>query len=142
MQNEIFRKKSLDKINSPEVLNDYIRAANPGVWLLLAAMIILLVGCCIWGVFGYVETDIAAEAVVSGGIAVCSAADEKLELGMPVRIEGREYPITDVSFSGSSGNLLCTVSAVTSTSECSPVRAHPPSSMRRDSSSPIASPAV
>lgn len=30
MSDQIFRKKSLDRISSPEQLNDYIRVANPG----------------------------------------------------------------------------------------------------------------
>lgn len=44
MSDQIFRKKSLDRISSPEQLNDYIRVANPGIWMILAAVIILLAG--------------------------------------------------------------------------------------------------
>ena len=39
MSDQIFRKKSLDRISSPEQLNDYIRVANPGIWMILAAVI-------------------------------------------------------------------------------------------------------
>ena len=46
MSDQIFRKKSLDRISSPEQLNDYIRVANPGIWMILAAVIILLAGAC------------------------------------------------------------------------------------------------
>ena len=49
MSDQIFRKKSLDRISSPEQLNDYIRMANPGIWMILAAVIILLAGVCVWG---------------------------------------------------------------------------------------------
>ena len=35
MNEEIFRKKSLDKVKSPENLDDYIRVSNPGVWLFI-----------------------------------------------------------------------------------------------------------
>ena len=49
MSDQIFRKKSLDRISSPEQLNDYIRVANPGIWMILAAVIILLAGVCVWG---------------------------------------------------------------------------------------------
>ena len=35
MSDQIFRKKSLDRISSPEQLNDYIRVANPGIWMIL-----------------------------------------------------------------------------------------------------------
>ena len=50
MSDQIFRKKSLDRISSPEQLNDYIRVANPGIWMIRAAVIIVLGGVCGWGV--------------------------------------------------------------------------------------------
>ena len=41
---DLFRKKSMEKVTSPEQLNDYIRVSNPGVWTVLAAVVILLAG--------------------------------------------------------------------------------------------------
>ena len=41
MDNQIFRKESLDQISSPEQLNDYLRVTNPAVWLVLTAVILL-----------------------------------------------------------------------------------------------------
>ena len=52
---ELFRKKSLDKVSSPEELNDYIRVTSPSVWLILAAILILIVGILAWCVFGTVK---------------------------------------------------------------------------------------
>ena len=52
MQKQIFREKSLERIASPEQLDDYIRSSSPTMWILLAAIIILLAGVCVWGVFG------------------------------------------------------------------------------------------
>ena len=63
MKEGLFRKKSMDKISSPEQLNDYIRVSNPGVWMILACIIILLIGMCVWGVFGRLETTMKAAAV-------------------------------------------------------------------------------
>ena len=48
----IFRQKSLEKVSSPEQMNDYIKTAGPSVWLVLAAIIIMLTGFIIWSVFG------------------------------------------------------------------------------------------
>lgn len=48
----IFRQKSIDKISSPEKLDDYIRVTTPSVWITLAAIVVLLVGVIVWGVFG------------------------------------------------------------------------------------------
>ena len=50
--NGIFRQKSIDKVSSPEKLDEYIKVTTPGVWLALAAMIILLTGAIIWGTMG------------------------------------------------------------------------------------------
>ena len=49
MNDKIFRKKSIERMKSPDELNDYIRISEPGVWLLLAGLILLLAGACIWG---------------------------------------------------------------------------------------------
>ena len=50
MNEGLFRKKSIDKISSPEQLDDYIRVSNPAIWMLLSCIIILLVGMCVWGI--------------------------------------------------------------------------------------------
>lgn len=62
----IFRQKSLDRVSSPEQLNDYIRVTKPSVWLVLLALIVLLAGLLIWSIFGTVEVknaDGTAETV-------------------------------------------------------------------------------
>ena len=52
----IFREKSMDRVSSPEALNDYIRVTTPSVWIVLAAIVILLAGMLAWSIFGTVET--------------------------------------------------------------------------------------
>ena len=51
----IFRQKSIDKVSSPEKLDDYIRVTTPSVWVTLLAIVLLLVGAIIWGIFGEIE---------------------------------------------------------------------------------------
>ena len=51
----IFRRKSMERVSSPEQLNDYIRVTSPSVWLVLAALVVLLIGMLAWSVFGKVE---------------------------------------------------------------------------------------
>ena len=48
----IFRKKSLDRVTSPEQLNDYIKVTTPSVWVILAATLLLIFGTLFWAVFG------------------------------------------------------------------------------------------
>ncbi len=51
----IFRQKSIDRVSSPEELNDYIRVTTPSVWIVLIAIVALLVGMLVWSIFGRVE---------------------------------------------------------------------------------------
>ncbi|MBP5354141.1 MAG: hypothetical protein J6Y67_03255 [Lachnospiraceae bacterium] len=51
---DLFRKKSIDRVSSPEQLNDYIRVTKPSVWLVLIAVVLLLIGMLIWSIFGSV----------------------------------------------------------------------------------------
>ncbi len=54
---EIFREKSLERVQSPEQLNDYIKVTTPRVWLVLIAVILLLLGVIVWGIFGRVTVQ-------------------------------------------------------------------------------------
>lgn len=70
MDNRLFRQKSIERVSSPEQLNDYIRVSNPSIWMLLAAVIILLFGVCVWGVFGRLDTKLACVCISDGAFSV------------------------------------------------------------------------
>ncbi|MEE1200067.1 MAG: hypothetical protein U0L09_05395, partial [Christensenellales bacterium] len=70
MNKQIFNKKSLERIATPEELKDYIRVANPGIWMILSAVTILLVGVCVWAIFGRLETDVKVVLAVDENEAV------------------------------------------------------------------------
>ncbi len=92
--NKIFRKKALDRIASPEQLTDYLRVTNPGIWILLLVIILLLAGFFAWASIGKIETKETALAIVSDGTAqILIAEDEELDFGMTVRIGKEEYTI-------------------------------------------------
>lgn len=99
MSEKLFRKKSLDKIASPESLTDYIRVTNPGVWLVLAALIVLLAGACVWAIFGRMETKLPVTAKVENGMAAITlTADEaeKVTPGESVIFDGGEGVILTI----------------------------------------------
>ena len=50
MNEKIFREKSIDRIKSPEMLDEYIKVANPGVWLSLAAILVFVIGGLIFSI--------------------------------------------------------------------------------------------
>lgn len=115
MNEQIFRKKSLNRIQSPENLNDYIRVSNPGVWLFLIAVVALLAGAIVWGVFGRLETGFESHAVVESGEAVCYLeADEAREVlpGMPVKLGGTEGKVLSVDSAPGEDGLIRVVSDV------------------------------
>ena len=100
MKSNIFRKKMLDRISSPEQLNDYIRVTNPGPWMLMSAVIILLAGIFVWSVFGRLDTLLNVGAITQDGKTLCYVKEadvDKLELQMPVQIEENQYHIQDIS---------------------------------------------
>lgn len=100
MSEPIFREKSLEKVKSPDNLNEYIRVSNPGVWTLMAAIVVLLVGFCIWGIFGQLKTTVKADAHCEGGVVTCYLSDtdaKRVSPGMPVEIGSFEGTVTEVS---------------------------------------------
>ena len=98
MSQSIFRKQSLDRVNSPEELNDYIRTANPGAWLTVAAAVILLVSVLVWGIFGSLDSTTAANGLASGESVTCYIADaSEIRPGNTVRIGGLEGEVLSVS---------------------------------------------
>lgn len=100
MEKKLFREKSINRISSPDQLNDYIRVSNPGVWLILLSVIFLLTGVCVWGVFGHLDTKIETVCKVESGKSVCYIRETELsevKNGTPVFINGEEYEIIGIS---------------------------------------------
>lgn len=100
MENGLFRQKSLDKVSSPEQMNDYIRVTSPGVWLVLGAAIALLAGLIIWSALGRLETTVAAAAVAGPDGTVCYVREGDLDAvhaGQTVHIGGEEHVLADVA---------------------------------------------
>lgn len=99
MSRSIFRKASLDRISSPEQLNDYIHVTNPGVWIILCAVIVLLLGICTWSVFGQLDSYLPVAAITENNQTVCYVKAEEaqsLESGMLVLIGEEKYYISEI----------------------------------------------
>ena len=67
MENPVFRKKSLDRISSPEALDDYLHVATPAVWVILTAIIMMLVGMLIWSHVASIDSFATGRAHVEKG---------------------------------------------------------------------------
>ena len=100
MDESIFRKKSIDRITSPEALNDYLRVTTPTVWLILAAIILLLVGFLAWSTVANIDSFAAGTAQVESGAMTIRFDDEqiaqKVQSGMTVVVGETESRISGV----------------------------------------------
>lgn len=99
MNKTIFRKKSLDRISSPEQLSAYLRVSTPSVWLLLSAIVILLVGICVWGMFGHMDTRLPAVTTAQNGVVTAYVREEdtaKVSAGMTVFVDGAQGSVRSI----------------------------------------------
>jgi len=79
----------MERITSPEKLNDYIRVSNPASWMVLGAALAILLGLLCWGIFGQLSESISFNGYVKGGILYCYAPGhlaEQMENGMEASI--------------------------------------------------------
>ena len=98
MSGTIFREKSLEKISSPEQMNDYIRVSSPSVWMVLAAVIVLLAGVCVWGVLGHLDTAVQTGGVCTNGrltVFVGEADHDKIRENAVISVDGVEYAVAE-----------------------------------------------
>lgn len=100
MEKQLFRKKSLEKVTSPEQLNQYIRVSNPGLWMVLSAIVILLLGIVVWGYVARLDTTLDTAIVAENGTGMIYVSEEnvqKLSEGLTVRMGDKEYLIENIS---------------------------------------------
>lgn len=100
MEKQIFRKASIERVSSPEQLNDYVRVSNPGVWMILAAVIVLLIGVCVWGIFGHLDSKIITAGTCENGVFTCYVTEEKaakISSGMTVNVDGNALSVYEIS---------------------------------------------
>ena len=100
MSEQLFRKKSLERISSPEQLDDYLKVSTPSLWLILFAVVSLLVGIFVWASVETLETKIDAVGSVKDKtmeIVLTGADGEKIASGMDVIIGTNNTTIEAIS---------------------------------------------
>ena len=89
-QKSLFRKSSMESISSPEQLTGYLRVTSPTVWIVMAAIVLLLVGMLVWGSIAYIDSYAAGTAQVQDGRMLVVFDDSELarnvQAGMAVTI--------------------------------------------------------
>ncbi|MEG1877267.1 MAG: hypothetical protein RRX92_06710 [Lachnospiraceae bacterium] len=71
MKESLFRKKSIDKISSPEQLTDYMRVLRPSIWIVLLAAVILLVALLLASMYVAIPDSVELNGVSQNGTVVC-----------------------------------------------------------------------
>src|SRR5262245_29747323 len=64
MENQIFRKVSLERLSSPEQLDQLMQVTSPRGWIALIGLSIILVTAVLWGVFGTISTTVEGQGVL------------------------------------------------------------------------------
>lgn len=85
MENSIFRKSSLERISSPEQLNDYVKITNPGIWLVLLGLFSLLLAVGVWAYSGTIPETVQLSGVVFSD----KAEAETVYFYMPMSVSKR-----------------------------------------------------
>ncbi|MBK5251537.1 MAG: hypothetical protein JJE29_02695 [Peptostreptococcaceae bacterium] len=52
-----YRKNSLDKLSSPDKLDEAIKVVTPKLWIMLAGIFILLCTFAVWGIYGEIDEN-------------------------------------------------------------------------------------
>lgn len=63
-QKQVFRKAALERLSSPEELDQLMQVITPKGWMALIGLAALLVAALIWGIFGGVPTKVQGQGVL------------------------------------------------------------------------------
>lgn len=58
MGKSIFREKSIEKISSPDEIDDYIKIITPKIWIILVVTIMIILGGIFWSSTRTIELNI------------------------------------------------------------------------------------
>ena len=81
-ESKIFRKVALERLSSPEQLDQLMQVTNPRGWLALAAFWLLILVALGWGILGSIPTNAFGEGILirRGGVSdVVSAGSGQVE---------------------------------------------------------------
>lgn len=63
------QSEAMDRVTSPDDLNQYIRVSSPSMWLIIGALYILLIIGLWWAITGDVLTTVSCQGICEGSVA-------------------------------------------------------------------------
>lgn len=107
-ESPLFRKKALEKLRSPEQLNQLLIVTSPKSWLVLLAVSALLLAVLLWSVGGIIQVSVPGRGAL---VATEQSADplqaviyvalddgQRIHPGMPVRLSPAIAPSREYGF--------------------------------------------
>jgi HlyD family secretion protein len=70
MANDLFRKKAIDKLSSPEQLDTMMQVTAPGGWIALAGIGVILLFAVVWSVVGSIGIRVDGQGILIRGAEV------------------------------------------------------------------------
>ena len=99
-EQQLFRKESVERVSSPEQLSDYLHVTSPAIWVVLAAVVLLLASLFIWSSVTAVESYATGRAEVRGGVLTMTFDDaekaENVTVGMNVKVGDMVSPVLSI----------------------------------------------
>ena len=90
----IYRESSLEKISSPDQLDQYLKVTTPAVWILLAAVLLLLGAVFWWSAHTSITSKVTGIGQVKDGVMTVTLEDDRarsvIKEGMTVTVESGE----------------------------------------------------
>lgn len=114
MDGDSKKPQSARRISSPEQLDDYLKVTNPKIWMLLAAVILLISGLLLWSGFTTIESYATGTARSVGGELIVTFDDpakaSKVLPGMEMEVGGVQAEVLTVG-TGSDGSMIASARA-------------------------------
>lgn len=100
MAGQVFRSKAVDRLSSPEQINDYLHVTKPSVWIALIAIVLLLAGALIWSSMVSINSYAEGTATVEDGMMTVTFDDveyaRNVQVGMTVDVGASHTTIISV----------------------------------------------
>lgn len=114
MKQPLFRKESVERVSSPEQLSDYLHVTSPAIWVVLAAVILLLASLFVWSSVTAVESYATGRAEVRGRVLTLTFDDaekaEQVAVGMDVKVGSTTTPVLSIG-EDENGRILAVANA-------------------------------
>ena len=107
----IFRNKNMDRVASPEKMDDYIHVTTPPLWMSLVIVLLLLCGVLVWAITGRVTVKNQNYGYCQDGILTLYIADQDRDyvaFDTTMMVDDMEAAVTFISTRPVSGALADT----------------------------------